>query len=291
MTGTTSPSSFNIYVIKRFVQTESINMPTPLSLGFEAKYSKADPSNNKHPKHRHVAIVTGWLGAKERQLKPYLQFYHEKGIDTISFAVGPKQVLFPKYATDQVKNVLSEVMKLQNEVEEKHLHLIFHNFSVGGFLYGQMLRLLATNDNKFSNIPSIVKAQIFDSPPDFNGIATGVSKSMGIGGFGEKLIEYSLKGFLKVTENSSGVEHRASSQAFHNNFIKAPSLWYYSHADPVAKFEDCEMVVNKWKQNGIDVLTCTWKDTPHIQHARFDPNRYFEVLDSFLVSNDIIVKK
>lgn len=72
------------------------------------------------------------------------------------------------------------------------------------------------------------------SPPDYVNIPTGISKSMGIGGIGEKLIEYTARGYLKLTENSAGVVHKAASKAFHDNDVMAPSLWFYSESDPVA---------------------------------------------------------
>jgi hypothetical protein len=66
---------------------KDIQMPTPLSLGFDIKYQAAPISASVRQK-RTIAIVAGWMGAKEKQLKPYLKFYHDRGIDTISFAVG-----------------------------------------------------------------------------------------------------------------------------------------------------------------------------------------------------------
>ncbi len=129
---------------------------------------------------------------------------------------------------------------------------------------------------------------MFDSPPDFNGIAAGVSKSMGINGPIEKVIEVFIKGVLKVLENSSGVEHKASSAAFHDNAIQAPALWFYSKADPVSRWQDCEIVMDKWKAKGTIVESCFWLDTPHIQHGRKDPDRYFGTLDTFLKKHRVI---
>lgn len=138
-----------------------------------------------------------------RQLKPYQAFYHERGIDTLSFAVGPNHVLSPASAMEQMRNVLNEIKKRECVPD-----LVFHHFSVGGFLFGQMIRLIEKDNAKYGHIQKSIKAQIFDSPPDFNGIATGVSHSMGIEGVLRKVIQYSIEGYLKLTENNVGVEHR-----------------------------------------------------------------------------------
>ncbi len=97
------------------------------------------------------------------------------------------------------------------------------------------------------------------------------------------LVKFTIEIFMKITASTNGVEWKASSNTFHNNYLKhAPSLWFYSKADPVSRFEDCETVINKWKHLGIDVTAIRWDDTPHIQHGRKDPDRYFGELDIFL---------
>lgn len=81
-----------------------------------------------------------------------------------------------------------------------------------------------------------------------------MARSMGFTGVGQTLIEFSASVYLKLSENYAGVLHRASSAAFHGNEVPAPSLWFYSKADPVSKFEDCNIVIEKWKARGIEVF-------------------------------------
>lgn len=264
---------------------KDIRMPTPLSFGFDMKFHKLNNNEDQNPKK--IVIISGWLGAKENQLKPYLQYYHKNGFDSISFAVGPRDVLLPSVQNNQITKAL-DFVKSENSNSMKYDRVVFHNFSVGGFLFGQMLRNLQT-DNLLSDFTKdIVKAQVFDSPPDFNGIAAGVSKSMGIGGLGEKTIEFVLSTYLKAVENSYGKDHKAASHSFHTNFIQAPALWFYSKADPVARWEDCAEVIRKWRESGTSVRECIWESTPHIQHARLDPERYFGTLDEFLKHNNCL---
>ena len=102
------------------------------------------------------------------------------------------------------------------------------------------------------------------------------------------MIEKSAAFYLHLVRDTSGVLHRASSAAFHDNKVPAPSLWFYSKADPVADWRDCVTVIDKWKEKGTDVEECVWEDTPHIQHARYDPERYFGTLDRFLQRNGLL---
>lgn len=274
-------------IVGRGLSTETmkaIQMPTPLSLGHGLQFHCANTDETKKP----IAVVVGWMGAKQSQMKPYLSFYHNVGIDTISFAVGPRHVLFPKSASAHMKNVLDiTIEKIQNGNDTRDV--IFHCFSMGGFLYGQSLRAITENPAKYGTLKRCIKAQIFDSPPDRGAIANGVAKSMGYGGVVEKAVGAITRGLLSATASTSGVEHQAASDAFHGNTISAPALWYYSRADPVARWEDCEIVMNKWRARGTSVDSLTWEDSPHIQHGRKYPQEYFGKLREFLTSNKLIV--
>jgi hypothetical protein len=172
------------------------------------------------------------MGAKDSQLKSYLSFYHQHGYDTLSFAVGPKHVLFPDDAMSTMNNVLSTALDVSNDYvqagnADKPLDIVFHSFSMGGYLFGQSLRCMAQNPDKFSNFPLLIKAQVFDSPPDRNSIAYGISKSVGVGGPVEKVVEGMANLYLKATENTSGKEHKAASEAFHNNTVQVGMTNFY----------------------------------------------------------------
>jgi hypothetical protein len=284
-------------------------MPTPMSLGYNMKYHAVDRQpNNNTP--RPLVVVSGWMGAKERQMKPYLNFYHQRNMDTISFAVGPNHVLFPEKAMEQMVAVLNCIAAAHHNNDDgspnpdavaaasgggnsttlrinKPSAVMFHHFSVGGFLYGQALVAMKKNPH-LNGFPSLIKGQVFDSPPDYSSIPVGISKSMGIGGFPEKIIEHCARGYLKLTENTAGVMHRESSAAFHNNTVSAPSLWFYSKADPVCLWTDLHAVTDKWIAKGTPVEHCMWEHTPHIQHGRVDPDRYFGTLDKFIKRNNIV---
>ena len=203
-------------------------MPTPLSLGYDMQYHSALCADDSP---RPLVVIAGWMGAKERQMRPYLNFYHERNIDTISFAVGPNHVLFPEKAMEQMESVLTAVAAAHNGEATKSVSvkapggkiaqpssILFHHFSVGGFLFGQALIAMQKHPH-LRTISTATKAQIFDSPPDYQNISKGIARSMGVGGLMEQVVEKSARLYLKATENGAGVMHRASSHAFHENTI------------------------------------------------------------------------
>ncbi len=232
-------------------------MPTPMSMGHGLQFHEGKHDGNGKTT-RPLAVVVGWMGAKPKQMKPYIEYYNSQGIDTLSFACGPGHVLFPKKAMEHMQNVVQVALKKAISIgdanNEPHSRdIIFHCFSMGGFLYGQTLRSMVENPDKCGNIKPLIKAQIFDSPPDYHSIADGIAKSIGLSGLAEKFTAAAMRGFLAVTSSTSGVEHRASSAAFRANMIAAPSLWYFSRADPVSRWEDCESVINGWKALGTGI--------------------------------------
>lgn len=292
----------NLYKLLARFESTSVDRPSIRNMGFQLKFQAAvgDAHAAEGPR-RPLAVLAGWLGANERQMKPYLNFYHKHGIDTLSFAVGPKHILFPQQAMHQMQMVLKSIHDPWGKHVDshgaigQHIHpvksLIFHHFSVGGFLYGQMLRSLM-EDPKHHGLQHCIKAQIFDSPPDIQGIPYGISKGIGAPAVLHKAIEVSLRSYLSLTDKTTGPEYRASSSAFHNNFLTAtPALWYYSKSDIIADWKACQVVINKWRALGIDVTECVWDDTPHIQHARVDPERYFGTLESFLNKHNVVPSK
>ena len=226
------------------------------------------------------------MSSTDRQLKRYLDYYHQNGIDTLQFSVGTSHVFNPREGMLHMEYILQTTLDLQPQ------NIVFHHFSIGGFLYGQMLRIFKSSpNNQYDEVIPKIKGQIFDSPPDMHSIPEGLAAHF----FPSKshplhfLVKICVEMYMKLTAESNGREWKASSEIFHANFLThAPSLWYYSTADPVSRYEDCEKVRESWKGLGMDVTAVRWDNTPHIQHGRKDPDRYFGELDIFLRKIEVI---
>ena len=143
--------------------------------------------DNSDKTDRTVVVITGWLWSKTSQLKPYVNYYAGHGMDVLTIAVSPKHILIPDQGLKQMEDVISAATDLNPK------NVIFHQFSTGGYLYGQLLRAIsgeksASGKSKehYKQFHNAIKGQIFDSPPDMRGIAYGISK-----GFkGNKFVEF-----------------------------------------------------------------------------------------------------
>ena len=98
----------------------------------------ADPAARRP---RPLVVLCAWMGARPQQMSKYLDLWSERGSDTLSFAVGPQHVLFPALAQRHMEGIASQV-RAELDDGDGDRPVIFHHFSVGGFLFGQMLRTL-----------------------------------------------------------------------------------------------------------------------------------------------------
>lgn len=238
-------------------------------------------SEDKEKKPRPMAVVVGWMLSKDSQMKHYLSHYHKLGFDTLSFGVGPMHILRPEMGMEQMRHVLDTLIEAK-ETKQSSPEVLFHCFSVGGFLFGQCLRCMDAHPETYGKYKQLIKAQIFDSPPDMGSIATGIAKGIHLPAVLETPVERALSWYLKATESSAGVHYEQSRQAFFRNEAQAPALWFYSKSDPISRWQDCEYVWKRWKEQGQDITVQSWEDTPHIQHARLHPDVYFGTLNKFL---------
>ena len=109
---------------------------------------------------------------------------------------------------------------------------------------------MESQPDTYGHFHQIIKAQIFDSPPDMGSIAFGISKGINLPQLLEKPVENAITMYLKLSEKTTGVHYEASRQAFYRNEVKAPALWFYSKADPISRWEDCEYVWKRWQKQG-----------------------------------------
>mmetsp|Transcript_6228 Transcript_6228/g.8037 ORF Transcript_6228/g.8037 Transcript_6228/m.8037 type:complete len:264 (+) Transcript_6228:60-851(+) len=239
-------------------------------------------------KERPLVLLSGWMGSTPRHLRRIKEHYENHGYDTYSFSAGPREVVFPKKAIALMEKNMDSVIE---EIGDSNRPIIFHGFSMSGFLWGNALLSMDKNPERFGKFKNNLKVQIFDSPPDYVGISGGIAKSMGFGDFRSTIVKNIMDLYLHLTKDSAGVIHLAASNRFHGNDLKhAPSLWMYSLTDPVASSEICQIVANKWRAAGVESEEVVFKDTAHVQHMLKEPEKYISALDQFLQRNGLLLK-
>ncbi|GFR70860.1 transmembrane protein 53 [Elysia marginata] len=229
---------------------------------------------------RPLILLFGWMLAKQRHLDKYGNLYHSKGFDVLSLKMRPGQVLIPQRAQATVEQLLS--LLLTPELRSRPL--MVHGFSVGGYMYGEYLVKLEQHAQMYADIRDRMVGQIFDSPVDFEGVPSGFATVLTKNPMGQKFIQKSLELYLQLLEGPVTSHYLRSSDAFHSNNLRLPSMMLYSRSDPIGVDRNIEKVMVKWKKMGIPVMSRCWQSSPHVSHFHRHPDEYVEAVLKFLDS-------
>ena len=176
---------------------------------------------------------------------------------------------------------MSNVLDLIHEGHRQHQPIITHGFSVGGYLYGEVLNCLLQEAEKYGDFDKRVYGQIFDSPVDFYGIPNGVARAVTKDRKKAERIESALEWYMQKFENITR-DYIRSSQTFQANILKTRSLFLYSLSDPVCSADQIEKIARNWRTAGIEAETVFWKHAPHVTSFKMYPQEYKYYVKEFL---------
>ncbi|EDO49233.1 predicted protein [Nematostella vectensis] len=158
--------------------------------------------------------------------------------------------------------------------------VLVHGFSVGGYLYSQVLHQMETNVD-YSSVKDRILGQVFDSPVSFSGIPHGVSNAAMKNPALRSLMKSTIQAYLKTTAKYTTDIYLARQQLFYNNPVRSPTLLLYSKTDEVADAKICEHASNMWENLGMDVTSVCWDNSPHVSHFYVHQKEYVQAVESF----------
>jgi hypothetical protein len=216
---------------------------------------KDDSSVASAKKPALTVVLLGWLGAQQKHLKKYAEWYNARGIHAVTFVVPMTDVLTFKVGGKAEEHVdrlahhlalwLTEQGEHANGIEGEK-QLMFHTFSNTGWLtYGVILeKLQERGDNLLGKIKGCVVDSAPAADPDPQIWASGFSAALlkkrssatkeaalvnetkeGV------TVEGSQKGVLSNTEvEPNGVEAALLSvlAGFFSVFLKLPAISEYA---------------------------------------------------------------
>lgn len=219
--------------------------------------------------------------------------YHNLGLSTLVVTPRAVDVLRPDEGRTLAKGLLTA---LESHEALRHRDWVVHAFSVGGYIMGQALDVMrrgklpvdggselgSPDELDFGGVRGRLRAQTFDSPVDFDGVAVGLPAAITRNPVVRPVLTAGVSAFLALRRDSSA-KHRACSHHFHNNDLAdAPALWFYSDADTLGPAERCEVVMEKWRGRGIEVRPHRFEKSPHVQHYRHHPDEYAAAIEALL---------
>ncbi|KAI7993292.1 Transmembrane protein 53 [Camellia lanceoleosa] len=267
-------------------------------------------------KSRTVVILLGWLGAKQKHLNRYAEWYTSRGFHAITFTFPMAEILSYQVGGKAEQHIDSLVNHLADWMEEEYgKNLVFHTFSNTGWLtYGVILEKFQKQD---PSLMGKIKGCIVDSAPvavpdpqvwasgfsaaflKKNSVATkgvrssnepGVSLSIGATTVAEAkpavteaALLLVLEKFFEVVLNLPKINRRLSEilGLLTSRQPSCPQLYIYSSADRVIPAGSVESFIEEQRRTGHEVRACNFVSTPHVDHFRNDPKLYSTQLTQF----------
>ncbi|KAK6931766.1 Protein of unknown function DUF829, TMEM53 [Dillenia turbinata] len=280
-------------------------------------YEVSGNSDCSLAKSRTVVVLLGWLGAKQKHLKRYAEWYTSRGFHAITFTFPMSEIISYQVGGKAEQDVELLVSHLADWLEEEcGKNLVFHTFSNTGWLtYGVILEKFQKQD---PSLMSNIRGCIVDSAPvaspdpqvwasgfsaaflKKHSVATKGNPSSGVSDkelpVGSKtLVEPSpavteaallvlLEKFFKVVFKIPTVNRRLSNVlgVLSSEQPGCPQLYIYSSADRVIPADHVESFIEEQRKIGREVRACNFMYTPHVDHFRNNPNLYTSQLNRFL---------
>ncbi|XP_009603445.1 uncharacterized protein [Nicotiana tomentosiformis] len=268
-------------------------------------------------KSRTVVVLLGWLGAKQKHLKRYAEWYASAGYHVITFTFPMSEILSYQVGGKAEQDIELLVNHLVDWLEEEHgKNLVFHTFSNTGWLtYGVILEKFQKKDPV---LMTRIKGCIVDSAPvaapdpevwasgfsaaflKKNSVATKhimtinnkdadvtietKTSSDATPAVTEAALLVVLEKFFEVVLNLPAVNRRLSDvlDLLTSQQPSCPQLYIYSSADRVIPAISVESFVEEQRRIGRNVRACNFISTPHVDHFRNDPELYTLQLTQFL---------
>ncbi|GAB4839630.1 hypothetical protein Ancab_029154 [Ancistrocladus abbreviatus] len=276
----------------------------------------AGSSECSSAKSKTVVVLLGWLGAKQKHLNKYAEWYTSMGFHAITFTFPMSEILSYQVGGKAEQDVELLANHLADWLEEEHgKNIVFHTFSNTGWLtYGVLLEKFQKQD------PSLlgrIRGCIVDSAPVAapdpqvwaSGFSAAFLKKQSIATKGHAVGQYLaqetsmttktvaeqkpavteaalllvLEKFFQIVLNLPTVNRRLSDVLglLSSRQPSCPQLYIYSSADRVIPSQSVESFIEEQRRSGHEVRACNFISTPHVDHFRNDPGLYTSQLTHF----------
>ncbi|XP_019766152.1 transmembrane protein 53 isoform X2 [Dendroctonus ponderosae] len=248
-------------------------------LSNEKKNTAINDFKLEEPQDNPLVVLIAWMMAKKKHTQKYADIWLQKGFDVLCVTVNPWQFLWPVTGTQVVA---ADILKFL-EQNKSYSQMMLHGFSVGGYLWGEVMVQMAHEKERYQQVLDRFAGQVWDSAADVTEIHKGVPpavfpRNKVMANALSKYIIYHMKTFDKVATR----HYVRSSQMFHTNMVRAPALFLLSKTDPIGAERSNQRVRENWESMGMKVDWKVFEKSPHVGHFRKYPKEYVAQIYGFL---------
>ncbi|XP_046401839.1 uncharacterized protein LOC124167842 [Ischnura elegans] len=234
-----------------------------------------------------LVVLLPWLMSKPKHIKKFSSYYLGHGFDVLSVRTTPGQTLWPLKGSQVVAADIVSFLELNPQYNQ----LVIHGFSVGGYIWGEVLVRLtdlgiargSPSPSPYDALAARIKGCIWDSACEFTELPRGVSKALFPN---QNMLQNALESYakyhMKVFYEKATQHHIRASQLFHSAAIRSPALLLFSKSDPIGTATANIALYKEWKDLGMQVYTKCWEKSAHVAHYLNHPHEYIAEVTSFL---------
>ncbi|XP_028027021.1 uncharacterized protein LOC114240609 isoform X1 [Bombyx mandarina] len=245
--------------------------------------SKTMKANNLT--NRPLCIILSWMLAKPKHVLQYANIYLQQDFDVLSVSCSPMQFMLP------VKGAKLIAADLMNFLENNQAYgpLVIHGFSVGTYVWAELLVKSLENIKRYKPVLDHVTSQIWDSTTYVYELHLGLPYAVFPN---NKILRKAFTAYcvfhLKLFHNTGTKHYLRATDVYRNTPCRAPGLFLCSMTDPIAAAKRIKQTHDTWKSLGIEVNWKCWDESPHVKHLIYNREEYLAAIYSHLQQSGIM---
>ncbi|XP_064609350.1 uncharacterized protein LOC135473432 [Liolophura sinensis] len=242
-----------------------------------------------------LVVLFEWLGAKSKAVDKYCKFYHDRGLDVLTVKGGLLEFLWPSAAFTKARGLLDYLQSTTSNSNPgsrpSQRKYLIHAFSVGAYNHTVCLMVSKKEAAYYGWYRQNICGSVFDSIVigTLDNMVTGMALSLSNSPAVQVMVKQIGNVYYRLNPARTLQFYDEAVTFFKTQPVLAPSLYLFSHDDPMSDERSIHGLIELWKQEfpSIQLSVQSWEHSVHAAHIRYHEAEYKAALDRFCKDLDI----